>query len=193
MSRSALLRCLWPLLACWFALSSAPARAALPDSLFVRFEYLSSSGSYPQPEFWLLEQGGPVGIVSLTPEDGDGAEPPIGSPPYDWSIAFIGHSLVITALEENNFADSGWYPMAMFIYDAAKEPIHWNGVNEPENCQGEGCANYLASVSPWTFPSMQGDTLRVAIVPEPETWTLTLAGLGLIGWTLRRRRSAMRG
>ncbi len=34
---------------------------------------------------------------------------------------------------------------------------------------------------------MQGNTLMLAPVPEPETWAMLLAGLGLVGLMVRRR------
>lgn len=30
-------------------------------------------------------------------------------------------------------------------------------------------------------------TVQIAAVPEPETWSMLLAGLGLLGWAARRR------
>jgi probable HAF family extracellular repeat protein len=33
-------------------------------------------------------------------------------------------------------------------------------------------------------------TISVTAVPEPETWAMLLVGLGLVGWTVRRRRNA---
>jgi hypothetical protein len=36
-----------------------------------------------------------------------------------------------------------------------------------------------------TYALLNGGSL--APVPEPETWALMLAGLGLVGWAARRR------
>ncbi|OYY94923.1 MAG: hypothetical protein B7Y41_05025 [Hydrogenophilales bacterium 28-61-23] len=37
--------------------------------------------------------------------------------------------------------------------------------------------------------ALVGNSLQLAPVPEPETWALLLAGLGLVGWTTRARRA----
>ncbi len=47
-------------------------------------------------------------------------------------------------------------------------------------------AGYFAGVS-FTSDSMM---LNIAAVPEPETWALLLSGIGVVGWTARRRRRA---
>ncbi len=45
---------------------------------------------------------------------------------------------------------------------------------------------YIPAGATWT--SRSGIFLsNVAVVPEPHTWMMLMAGLGLIGWTLRRR------
>jgi len=38
--------------------------------------------------------------------------------------------------------------------------------------------------------TFQVDSLTIAAVPEPETYALMLAGLGLVGWMAKRRKSA---
>lgn len=45
-----------------------------------------------------------------------------------------------------------------------------------------------AGSAPWSF-AHQGEGLVVltSAVPEPETWSLMLCGLGMVGWRLRRR------
>ena len=39
------------------------------------------------------------------------------------------------------------------------------------------------------YPVSQVITLATAPVPEPESWAMLLAGLGLVGWAARRRRT----
>jgi hypothetical protein len=172
---------------------------AVPSSLFVRIEYGSASGNYPSDLTWMLDHNGAAGIITLTPIDGEGYEPdPSYEPPFDFSLAYVGDSLVVTALEDNDFADSGWYPMSLVAYSGDEEPIiYWND-NLPPYCENPpdfdfACTNRLASISPWDFPGLEGDTLLVkvtTVVPEPGAWALSLAGLGLIGWQLRRRSAA---
>jgi hypothetical protein len=38
--------------------------------------------------------------------------------------------------------------------------------------------------------AFHGDSIVFAPVPEPETWAMLLAGLGLVGWMARRRRTS---
>lgn len=40
------------------------------------------------------------------------------------------------------------------------------------------------------FPSSNEITLKVSVVPEPETYAMLLAGLGLMGFVARRRKQA---
>ena len=53
----------------------------------------------------------------------------------------------------------------------------------------------LTGLPQYSFTRYQHDTnqdflVAVTAVPEPETYALLLAGLGLVGWTVRRRGSA---
>lgn len=41
--------------------------------------------------------------------------------------------------------------------------------------------------SPDMYISISGDTITLAPVPEPETWPMLLAGLGLVGWRFSNR------
>ncbi len=61
------------------------------------------------------------------------------------------------------------------------------------NIHGNGLNIYYA---PWANPSLEGKTYLLmdggllAPVPEPETWAMLLAGLGLVGWVASRRKKA---
>lgn len=54
----------------------------------------------------------------------------------------------------------------------------------------------IGSLIPVAFNNATGGAYigdQVSAVPEPESWAMLLAGLGLVGWTtLRRRRTALR-
>ncbi|MCA1926692.1 MAG: PEPxxWA-CTERM sorting domain-containing protein [Thiobacillus sp.] len=52
---------------------------------------------------------------------------------------------------------------------------------------GTTIAGYGAIGTMSGFPVSQVITLATAPVPEPETWAMLLAGLGLVGWPARRR------
>lgn len=62
--------------------------------------------------------------------------------------------------------------------------------NNVENIHGNGLNIYYA---PWANPGLNGQTYlladggTLAPVPEPETWAMLLAGLGLVGWRKRSR------
>ena len=42
--------------------------------------------------------------------------------------------------------------------------------------------------STFTGGEVRGQLIQVTAVPEPETYALMLAGLGLVGWVASRRR-----
>ncbi len=62
--------------------------------------------------------------------------------------------------------------------------------NTVENIHGNGLNVYYA---PWANPSLNGQTYlladggTLAPVPEPKTWAMLLAGLGLVAWVARQR------
>ncbi len=37
------------------------------------------------------------------------------------------------------------------------------------------------------FVAFDGELMQMSLVPEPESWAMLLAGLGLLGWLARRR------
>ncbi len=59
--------------------------------------------------------------------------------------------------------------------------LRWGGVSAVLDANGQ-------QVSGWEIESLPGVDLRVAAVPEPETYALMLAGLALVGWVARCRR-----
>jgi hypothetical protein len=56
--------------------------------------------------------------------------------------------------------------------------LRWGGISAVLDAQGN-------TVTGWTIQSLPGIDLTTP-VPEPGTWALMLAGLGLFGWKLRR-------
>lgn len=55
---------------------------------------------------------------------------------------------------------------------------------------GLGYVNVHTALNPGG--EVRGQLVEVAAVPEPETYAMLLAGLGLVGWIGARRRAAMR-
>ncbi|MBS3962622.1 MAG: PEPxxWA-CTERM sorting domain-containing protein [Sandarakinorhabdus sp.] len=55
---------------------------------------------------------------------------------------------------------------------------------------GAACPDGQALIKTYTYVfKVSGDSL--ALVPEPATWAMMIAGFGLVGGALRRRRAAM--
>jgi hypothetical protein len=63
-----------------------------------------------------------------------------------------------------------------------------SGLEGNGTVQFTGTFNSLSWTNP-TFENWYGFTVGVAAVPEPETYAMMLAGLGLMGFVARRRRS----
>jgi hypothetical protein len=59
--------------------------------------------------------------------------------------------------------------------------LRWGGISEVLDANGQ-------PVTGWSIQS-PGVDLRVAAIPEPETYALMLTGLGLVGWAARRRQA----
>lgn len=57
------------------------------------------------------------------------------------------------------------------------------------NIIANGCGTVSGGGSSTGYGGDQGYTVPVAAVPEPETYAMMLAGLGLIGFTVRRRKN----
>lgn len=89
--------------------------------------------------------------------------------PWIWNttVTFIGTKADSSTVSQNfTFTNNNWNTLTF----------------------GAGFTN-LASLQ-WTQSSIYFvDNLNVAAVPEPETYAMLLAGLGLVGWARRRRQA----
>lgn len=69
--------------------------------------------------------------------------------------------------------------------DGSHETLFTQGLVNPTGLEiGPDSAFYISNFG--NFPNT-GQVLRVAAVPEPETWGLMIVGFGMLGWTMRRR------
>jgi probable HAF family extracellular repeat protein len=67
-------------------------------------------------------------------------------------------------------------------------PGNYQGVSFDYNLDINASGQIL--VSGWDTQQQQSLTYLLTPVPEPETWAMLLAGLGMLGWTARRRQAA---
>ncbi|MDE2619485.1 MAG: PEPxxWA-CTERM sorting domain-containing protein, partial [Sphingomonadales bacterium] len=56
-------------------------------------------------------------------------------------------------------------------------------IDDTATSQGEASAGYIQSLTLFDSPT------QTAAVPEPATWALMMAGFGLVGAALRRRKA----
>jgi autotransporter-associated beta strand protein len=92
----------------------------------------------------------------------------------DGRLTFVG-LLSISFLD--GFAGIGQYELIDFDgFSGTFANFAFNGL----------AAGYTASL----LYSADGLALSVAAIPEPETYAMLLAGLGVLGWTARRRKRA---
>lgn len=124
-----------------------------------------------------------AGVFTLTT-----GEEPIGY--YDselghvFELSFTGDTLVMTALHNNFVFESQPFGLDVYLPTGPMVPPDDYCV---ENCPVPTSIGFLPMSS---FPSLAGQQVTVRLlVPEPASLGLMLAGLLLIGWRLRSRRS----
>lgn len=102
----------------------------------------------------------------------------------------------------DDLGDTAYYALAPFLGQVAlgsfaagrsfeveyrlQASAYWN---DPEGCAYECGGIWLGVGDPF---AENGGGLQVSAVPEPANAALLLAGLGLVGWSLRRRQRAPR-
>lgn len=67
-------------------------------------------------------------------------------------------------------------------------PELYRGVSFDYNLDVNASGQIL--IAGWDTTQQQSLTYLLTPVPEPETWAMLLAGLGMLGWTARRRQAA---
>lgn len=168
---------------------SGLAQANWIPTLFIQ-EQEYSSGPITLGEGFFVTQGGPAVIETLINYN------PQGGPeePFAFSFLYIGNSLQITALQTNTYtflAPRFYYG----VYPGHETPVMYNEFlnNVPPYCgtaeYPDACSNELADITTSLLPRIEGQTVVIAlpaIVPEPSTWLLMLAGLGTVAWQRRR-------
>jgi len=83
-----------------------------------------------------------------------------------------------------------------FVLSEGASPGDWAGIrflSAAGGMVGLGNASYQfdSGLSGYRV-AHAGNSLHLAAVPEPETWAMLLAGLGLLGWQVRRNRIQVR-
>jgi len=117
----------------------------------------------------------------------------------DPTISFNGLSVsfavddLLRAFVINGVIYDGFTPQPQATFDRYIDIFIPSGANIPWNVGGDNTVEIVVYNSDWNYghnPTGLSVTLQAsyAPIPEPETWAMLLAGLGIVGVVTRRRR-----
>lgn len=99
---------------------------------------------------------------------------------YSFQTALLNHSQIELSLTKSNSATNAGIEAS---YRYIRQDGTPTNLFEMAKTDSEGNAIRIFSGEDWT----RGEFFAVQAIPEPETYAMLLAGVGLIGWRLRRR------
>lgn len=157
----------------------APAHAALSSGNAIEVTYL-----YPNPS---TVYAGPVTVTGATS---------LNSFAGILNIGFSDTSIVMTltvnagingvAFDGLKFTDvNGSLPFNSLALDTAATNYAQFSASRISH---QGSSIFINLVD---LPGLAGQSIVISAVPEPETWAMLLAGLGLVGFAARRRATAI--
>ena len=173
------------------------ANGVLDDSEYVQAQAVTSNPAWVTGTPWIsLEQDtlGPSGYYSYVTTINDagitGADPTISF--NGLSVSFGADDLLI-AFVINGALSGGFTAQTEATFNQYEDIFLPSGVNSLWNVGGNNTVEIVVYNSEWYYgpnPTGLSVTLQAhyAPVPEPETWALLLAGLGIVGAVTRRRR-----
>jgi hypothetical protein len=105
----------------------------------------------------------------------------VDGPSYDPAGYFINSSIVFLTDNSGGNIQSGTFSLLLATGDS-----FGFFVQTTDGCCGRGSL----AISDLSRPYVFGGDISTGAVPEPESWALLIAGFGLVGAVMRRRRMA---
>jgi hypothetical protein len=124
-------------------------------------------------------------LIILDPTDGSGSRSATGSVTFNGKI--LGYIVHTTNRDGATFAETNFLGAPGTTYGA----LHPSLEGSPDGFAIGGSGNKTLTFSMASTRAV-GDYVRVITgVPEPRSWAMMLAGFGLVGFGMRRRRTAV--